>query len=110
MVKPEMVAPGGMGKMYVPSAAQLFGLWKIWSIEVVAIWSATSTATRCDLTSSMSATRTGSGQSGSQPGGSTMITPSALAIDGNITCEIRSASRTKMGMRRMAVSSFDRAR
>jgi hypothetical protein len=34
------------GKMYVPSAAQLLGLWKTWSMRVVATWSAIATSTR----------------------------------------------------------------
>src|SRR5215218_930670 len=51
--------------------------------------------------------RTGSGQTGSQTGGSTMMTPSALAASGDATSDTRTANtiRGRIGTRRMAVSS-----
>src|SRR5918994_2265226 len=51
--------------------------------------------------------RTGSGQMGLQAGGSTMITPSALAASGDATNDTRTANtiRGRIGIRRMAVSS-----
>src|SRR5918994_705871 len=51
--------------------------------------------------------RTGSGQTGSQTGGSTMITPSALAASGDASNDTRTANtiRGRIGIRRMAVSS-----
>src|SRR5215208_2762341 len=51
--------------------------------------------------------RTGSGQTGSQAGGSTMMTPSALADSGDVTNDTMKANtiRDRIGIRRMAVSS-----
>src|SRR5829696_1581190 len=51
--------------------------------------------------------RTGSGQTGSQTGGSMMMTPSALADSGNAINDTRTANtiRGRIGIRRMAVSS-----
>src|SRR5215203_5209445 len=51
--------------------------------------------------------RTGSGQTGSQAGGSTMMTPSALADSGDATNDTMKANtiRDRIGIRRMAVSS-----
>src|SRR3712207_1395069 len=51
--------------------------------------------------------RTGSGQTGSQAGGSTMVTPSALVDSGATTRDRRKAKTTRgrFGIRCMAVSS-----
>src|SRR5829696_6888790 len=51
--------------------------------------------------------RTGSGQTGSQTGGSMMMTPSALAAIGDAINDTRTANtiRGRIGIRRMAVSS-----
>src|SRR5215216_48269 len=51
--------------------------------------------------------RTGSGQAGSQTGGSTMMTPSARADSGDAISDTRTANtiRGRNGFRRMAVSS-----
>src|SRR5215208_708621 len=51
--------------------------------------------------------RTGSGQTGSQAGGSMMMTPSALAPSGDATIDTRkvNAIRDRIGIRRIAVSS-----
>src|SRR5918993_694433 len=51
--------------------------------------------------------KTGSGQTGSQTGGSTMMTPSALAASGDAINDTRKANtiRGRIGIRRMAVSS-----
>src|SRR5215203_48106 len=52
--------------------------------------------------------RTGSGQTGSQTGGSMMMTPSALADSGGAISDTRTAKNTirgRIGTRRMAVSS-----
>src|SRR5829696_6219023 len=51
--------------------------------------------------------RTGSGHTASQTGGSTMMTPSALAASGDEINDTRTANtiRGRIGIRRMAVSS-----
>src|SRR5829696_4809290 len=93
----ETVAPSGTGKRYVPSATQSFGLWKTWSIRVVATCSAMATSTRCDLTTSWSPIGTGPGHGpGSQIGGSTMITPSASAPSGATSTATNASSSDKL--------------
>src|ERR671915_387339 len=51
--------------------------------------------------------RTGSGHTGLQTGGSTMMTPSAFAASGDAINDTRTANtiRGRVGIRRMAVSS-----
>src|SRR5688500_3272289 len=76
-------------------------------MRVVATWSAIETSTRWERTLSCSAMRTGSGQMGLQAGGSTMITPSALAASGDASNDTTTANtiRDRIEIRRMAVSS-----